>query len=81
MKTLTGNMSKTHFIIQILMKIRNCDGLSSVYIYNYWDRRAYVMVVIVWYSIQHYVIKFVSDLREVGSFLRFPPPIKLTTMI
>jgi hypothetical protein len=34
------------------------------------------------YSIQHYVIlKFVSDLRHVGDFLRvlrFPPPIKLT---
>ena len=34
------------------------------------------------YSIQHYVIKFVSDLRQVGGFfqvLRFPPQIKLTT--
>ena len=33
------------------------------------------------YLIQHYVIKFVSDLRQVGSFfrvLRFPPPITLT---
>ena len=33
------------------------------------------------FSIQHYVIKFVSDLRQVGGFLRvlwFPPPIKLT---
>ena len=33
------------------------------------------------YSIQHYVIKFVSDLRHVCGFLRvlwFPPPIKLT---
>jgi hypothetical protein len=30
------------------------------------------------YLIQHYVIKFVSDLRHVGGFLRFPPPIKLT---
>jgi hypothetical protein len=33
------------------------------------------------YSIQHYVIKFVSDLRQIGGFLRalqFPPPIKLT---
>jgi hypothetical protein len=32
------------------------------------------------YSIQHYAIKFVSDLRQVGGFLRvlpFPPPIKL----
>jgi hypothetical protein len=30
------------------------------------------------YSIQHYVIKFVSDLRQVGVFLRvlrFSPPI------
>jgi hypothetical protein len=33
---------------------------------------------------QHYVIKFVSDLRHVGCFprgLRFPPPIKLTPKI
>jgi hypothetical protein len=33
------------------------------------------------YSIQHYVIKFVSDLRQVGIFLRvllFPPPINMT---
>jgi hypothetical protein len=31
------------------------------------------------YSIQHYVIKFVSDLKQVSGFLRvllFPPPIK-----
>ena len=26
------------------------------------------------YSIQHYVIEFVSDLRQVGGFLRFPLP-------
>jgi hypothetical protein len=25
------------------------------------------------YSIQHYVIKFVSDLRQVSGFLRIPP--------
>jgi hypothetical protein len=34
------------------------------------------------YSIQHYVIKFVSDLWQVCGFLwvlRFLPPIKLTT--
>jgi hypothetical protein len=33
---------------------------------------------------QHYVIKFVSDLRQVGCFirvLRFPPTIKLTATI
>ena len=36
------------------------------------------------YSIQHYVLKFVSYLRQVSSFhrvLRFPPPIKLTATI
>ena len=36
------------------------------------------------YSIQHYEIKFVSDVRQVGGFLRiprFPPPIKLTARI
>ena len=35
-------------------------------------------------GVQHYVIKFVSDLRQVGCLLRvlrFPPPIKLTAMI
>ena len=35
------------------------------------------------YMIQQYVIKFVSDLRQVGGFLlvlRFPPPIKLTAI-
>ena len=36
------------------------------------------------YAIQHYVIKFVSDLLRVSGFLRvlwFPPPIKLTSTI
>jgi hypothetical protein len=36
------------------------------------------------YSIQHYEIKFVSELWQVGGFLReirFPPPIKLTATI
>ena len=35
-------------------------------------------------GVQHYEIKFVSDLRQVGGFLRalrFPSPIKLTTII
>ena len=36
-----------------------------------------------YHLIQHYVIKFFSDLRQIGGFLwvlRFPSPIKLTTM-
>jgi hypothetical protein len=32
-------------------------------------------------GVQHYVIKIVSDLQQVGGFLRFPPPIKLTATI
>jgi hypothetical protein len=33
------------------------------------------------YSIQHYVINFVSELQPVGGFLHFPPPINLTAAI
>jgi hypothetical protein len=36
------------------------------------------------YSIQHYVIKFVNDFRQIGGFLqilRFSPPLKLTATI
>jgi hypothetical protein len=51
--------------------------------FNYWhcefESRSGVVC-----SIQHYVIKFVSDLRQVGGFLlvlRFLLPIKLTTTI
>jgi hypothetical protein len=33
------------------------------------------------YSIQHYVLMFVSDLRQVGGFLRFPPPITMNATI
>ena len=36
------------------------------------------------YSMQHYVITFVRDLRQIGGFLlvlRFPPPIKMTATI
>ena len=33
------------------------------------------------YSIQYYVIKFASNLLQVGEFLRFPPPIDLTSTV
>ena len=36
------------------------------------------------YSIQHYVVIFASDLRQVNGFFRiilFPPPLKLTATI
>jgi hypothetical protein len=38
-----------------------------------------------WWGVQHYVIKFVSDIRQLGRWFspgpRFPPPIKLTATI
>jgi hypothetical protein len=32
-------------------------------------------------SIQHYVMKFVSDLRQVSGFIRLPPPMQLIAWI
>ena len=46
------------------------NGIIRIYLYNV--------------SIQHYVVKFVSELRQVCGFLRvlgFPPPRKLTATI
>jgi len=33
------------------------------------------------YLIHHYLIKFASDLQQVGGFLMFAPPIKLTATV
>jgi hypothetical protein len=44
----------------------------------------FLWIVCVLHTMQHYVIKFFSDLRYVGSFvwvLQFPPQIKLTAMM
>ena len=53
---------------------------------NFFLRTAQFRVHLVWAvpPIQHYVIKFASDLRQVCGFLRvlrFLPPIKLTAKI
>ena len=55
--------------------------MQSVHVYHHWCCEFES-----WSGrgLQHYVIKFVSDLWQVGSFfrvLRFPPPIKLTATI
>ena len=65
------------------------DKLFHIFRSLHWKRGqlwswSYGRIYIPVYLIQHYVIKFVSDLRQVGGFLRvlrFPPPIKLTTTI
>jgi len=46
-------------------KVHNCNTLSNDFLFH-------ILI--------HYVIKFVSDL-QVGCFLRFLPPIKLTATI
>jgi hypothetical protein len=54
------------------------DVVTCIIFYEFESRAGEV------YSVQHYVIKFVSDLRRVGVFLRvlrFPPPTKLTATI
>jgi hypothetical protein len=50
--------------------VPNVNGIIRIYLYNV--------------SIQHYVVKFVSELRQVCGILRvlgFPPPRKLTATI
>ena len=51
--------------------------ICHFFLYYQWRESTICMV-------QHYMIKFVRDLRQVGGFLwilRFPPLIKLTAMI
>ena len=53
----------------------------TIWIYHHW---CWEFESCSGWGVQHYVIKFVSVLRQVGGFLRvlrFPPPIKLTATI
>jgi hypothetical protein len=60
------------------------QGRRGCWIYNYICNRC-LSPLTWWVWIQHYVIKFVSDLWHVDSFLQvtlwFPPPITLTATI
>jgi hypothetical protein len=67
---------------------RGHDKSYGSWIYNYLCNRCLsppmLLVRIPLRDLQHYVIKLVSDLRQVGGFLRvllFSPPIKLTATI
>jgi hypothetical protein len=75
----------------IYYKIWGQSWLYGSWIYNYLCNQ-WTSPLMLWvrirldevYLIQHYVIKFVSDLRQVSDFLWvlwFPEPIKLTAMI
>ena len=63
----------------VWMGHRGCKVVESTFLYIVQNRTHDKM-----HLIQPYVIKFVSDLQQVGGFLRVlrcPPPIKLTDPI
>jgi hypothetical protein len=78
-------MSEIYFVINVWRK-----SVFDIYFTEFGTALTTILLILVVslnpaygkvYLIQHYVIKFVSDLRQVGGFLwelRFPPPIKLT---
>jgi len=65
------------FHIHFLQLKQKCQTIHHI-CFNYYNKRcefeSHSREV---YSIKHSVIKFVSDLRQVGGFLQFPPSIKL----
>jgi len=59
-------------------------GFTTTYVINAYHHWCYELESRPGRGVQHNVIKFVSDLRQVGGLhrdLRFPPPIKLTVTI
>ena len=63
-------------VVEIQLPVQSVPNSTKVFSLNPVHSEAYL--------IQHYVIKFVSDLRQVNGFLRvlrFPQPIKLTATI
>jgi hypothetical protein len=45
-----------------------CIWLSVFKYKGYWSNIAHYLSDIQWYSMQHYVIMFISDLRQAGGF-------------
>jgi hypothetical protein len=84
--TWKNHLLKSH--ISILIERPSWPWWYSSWIYNGCNMCLSPLMLWVRISIrrgvQHYVIKFISDLRQVSGFLRvlrFPPPIKLTATI
>ena len=75
-KTIRDHCGRDHMVVGLQLPVQSMPITTKVVSSNPDHGKVY--------SIQHYVIKFVSDLRKVGDFLwvlRFLPTIKLTTMI
>ena len=62
-----------------LVSLNSADDINIQFTIKAQVIECYIYIYIIYYV--YYVIKFVSDLRHVGGFLRFPPPIKLTATI
>jgi hypothetical protein len=59
-------------------------GFITAYAISAYQQRCYKFESLSGRVVQHYAIMFVSDMRQVGGFLRvlrFPPAIKLTSTI
>ena len=56
-------------------------GFTTTYVISVYHHLSYEFEPRSWRGALDYVIKFVSVLRQMGAFLRFPPPIKLTATI
>ena len=70
-------------VIELDVYFISIDWSYGIWIYYYLCPSVPITTKVV-SSIQHYVLKFVSDLRQVDGFLRvlrFPPPMKLTAKI
>jgi hypothetical protein len=65
-------------------RVRMVVGFTTTYAINAYHHWCCEFESRSWWGVQHYVIQFVSDLRQVGGFLRvlrFPPSIKLSATI
>ena len=65
-----------------VLSLKKNDLLDAMNAPQFWKREVVISISAHGevYSIQHYVIKIVSDMRQVGGFLRvlrWPAPIKL----
>jgi hypothetical protein len=68
-------------VLQLEIQVSSGKGFTTTYAisaYHHWCCEFESQSV---RGAQHYVIKFISDLQQIGGFLRFPPPIKLTATI
>ena len=70
-KYVMGRRGRDHLVVE----------LSTIYAISAYPHGYYEFESRPGPGVQHFVIKFFSDLRQVCGFLRLPPPIKLTATV